>query len=413
MKSLPAMLFSLLILSFCPDAGYGDPARLYGQVFTVDGEVFEGFIRWDRNEISWDDILDGNKQLDDRGRKRHHSRDDRNRTREVKIFGITVYRESGSDIWNWSGKAESGIKFGHIQKLVPIGDDEVLLILKSGEEVELTGGSGDIGEDNREIIVEDGREGILELYWDDIDEIVFSETPNLESKLGERLYGTLVTRRGDEFTGFIAWDIDEVLDTDILDGKEDRRKRQIEFGQIRAIERRSSQSAIVTLKNGRELRMRGTNDVDNGNRGIVISDIDLGRIVVDWDEFDALSFTDPPASGTAYSRYDGGRRLRGTVYTENGEEFTGDIRWDDDEEYTWELLNGEYRDIEMDIELAHVKAIEKTSYHGSMVTLNDGRTFKLRDCNDIDGDNKGIFISGNDEEIVVEWEDFDRIEFTH
>ena len=47
------------------------------------------------------------------------------------------------------------------------------------------------------------------------------------------------------------------------------------------------------------------------------------------------------------------------------------------------------------------------------VTLKDGRTFKLRDSNDIDGDNKGIFIYTDDrEEIVIDWDDFDTIEFS-
>ena len=48
-----------------------------------------------------------------------------------------------------------------------------------------------------------------------------------------------------------------------------------------------------------------------------------------------------------------------------------------------------------------------------MVTLRDGREFELSDSNDVDEDNKGIFIFTDDgDEIIVDWEDFDRIEFS-
>ena len=35
--------------------------RLYGRAWTVDGRELEGFIRWDRNEGSWTDVLDADK----------------------------------------------------------------------------------------------------------------------------------------------------------------------------------------------------------------------------------------------------------------------------------------------------------------------------------------------------------------
>src|SRR5688572_5736552 len=32
---------------------------LYGRVLTTAGEELEGFLRWDRNETHWSDLLDG------------------------------------------------------------------------------------------------------------------------------------------------------------------------------------------------------------------------------------------------------------------------------------------------------------------------------------------------------------------
>ena len=38
-----------------------DDDRIWGQLHTTSGDVYEGFIRWDRNEGSWVDILDGSR----------------------------------------------------------------------------------------------------------------------------------------------------------------------------------------------------------------------------------------------------------------------------------------------------------------------------------------------------------------
>jgi len=396
-------------------AAFSDQAQLYGRVYLFDGEEIEGYIRWDKNEGFWDDILDGNKELDRKTKRKYGRRDDDEdrRGREISIFGVTIYSEHDNVIWKFGNEAQSGIRMGHIEELIPTGDDEVTLLLKSGIEIELSEGSGDIGTENREILVEDSYEGVMELYWDDIDHIKFLASPGYESNFGKRLYGTVTTRRGDEYTGYICWDMDEIFDADILDGKEGRRNREIEFSNIKTIERRSSNSSIVTLKNGKEIRLSDSNDIDSGNRGITVSDLNLGRIKIYWDEFDMIEFSDPP-EGPSYNSFDGGRKIQGSVLTEEGEKFTGEIKWDLDEEYTWEILDGNYYDIEFDIEFAFIKSIEKTSYHSSRVTLKDGRSFKLRDSNDIDGENKGILIiTADKDEILIDWDEFDMVEFTH
>ncbi|HZD04379.1 MAG TPA: hypothetical protein VE173_05665, partial [Longimicrobiales bacterium] len=52
-----------------------DPARapggdrLYGRVTTAAGQVLEGYLRWDRNEGSWADMLNGIKEMDPENRR--------------------------------------------------------------------------------------------------------------------------------------------------------------------------------------------------------------------------------------------------------------------------------------------------------------------------------------------------------
>jgi hypothetical protein len=389
-----------------------DSGRIYGEITTVEGDVFEGFIRWDKNEGNWVDILDATKELPKRSTYKNARRKYRDRETTIEIFGITIgkSRSSSSDWWS---SAQSGIRFGHIKALEVVDDDAVLLTLKSGQEIEMSGGGTDIGSGIREIIIEDRHEGEIELDWDDLESIAFMPAPSgTESNFGERLYGTLTTRRGDEYTGYVCWDVDELFPTDILDGEEKSRSRKIKFGKIISIERYSSSSAKVTLTNGDQIVLRGTNDVDNDNRGIVISDPSFGQVTVKWDEFDRLDFKKAPLQ-VQYKEFDGGRRLTGTVYTEDGESYTGTVRWDNDEEYTWEILNGDYRDVEFDIEFGLIKSIEKRSRSSSIVTVRDDRSFRLSGSNDVNDENKGIFVILPDgDEVEIEWEDFDRVEFS-
>jgi hypothetical protein len=406
-------LATAIILICCLAAQAENEGRIYGKITTVDGDILEGLIRWDKNEASWVDVLDGNKDLDRKATKKANRKkySDRDRGTSISIFGIELGDHETINI-DWSGQAQSGIRFGHIQTMEVLGDEEVLLTLKSGEKVELANGSTDIGEGIREIVIEDADEGEIELEWDDLETIEFSSARGSEpSNFGARLYGTLTTRRGSEYTGWVCWDVDEVFESDILDGKDKRRNRKIKFGKISSIERYSSSGATVTLANGDEMVLRGTNDVDGSNRGIIISDVGFGQVRVDWDEFDRLDFKDPPR-GYGYDKFDGGRAINGTVTTEDGDSYKGSIRWDNDEAYTWEILDGNYRGLEFDIEFGLIKSIEKKSYRSAIVTVQDGRTFRLRGSNDVDEDNKGIFILTNDgEEVEVEWEEFEKVQF--
>ena len=272
MKAPALLLVFIASIALGAAAQAGDTGRIYGKIHTVDGDTFEGLIRWDKNEGSWFDVLDGTKDRFedddkyDRSRRRKYSR---GRT-TTRIFGIKI--ETDSD-WDFSGSAQSGVRFGHLEAMRILDDDRVELVLKSGEHFEMYNGSTDIGSGIREILIEDNREGEIEFTWDDIDEIEFEETPdNLESNFGERLYGTLTTRRGEEYTGFVCWDMDELFEKDILDGDENHRSRKIRFSQIASITRYSSSGAEVKLKDGDEMLLRNSNDIDDDNRGIVTSD---------------------------------------------------------------------------------------------------------------------------------------------
>jgi len=377
-----------------------DSGRIYGSLRTIDGEVFEGWIRWDKNEAFWDDILDCNKENSRKYRSKRKS--GRRSTGLGSLFEVS-----------WSGSSrQSELKFGHISTITPISSGEALIELKSGLKYEVSG--SDVGSGMREFLIDDLDEGEIYLEWDDIDEIDFKRESTQPSSNEERLYGKVTTRRGDDFVGWVEWDVDEVMTNDVLDGDEGSRKnRKIRFGKIQKIERRSSSSAIVTLKSGKEIRMSGSNDVDSGNRGIRVKVQDLGRVSVGWDEFDMVEFMPVPTQLLPnYTDFDGGRAILGTVFTEDGETFEGEIIWDDDERYTWEHLNGDFHDLDVAIEFSNVKVIEKHSRRGSLVTTSSGRNVLLKGSNDVNSENNGIIVKLSDgDEIEIDWYDFERAEF--
>jgi len=58
MDFLKIVLIILAIIAVALIAN-ADTGRIYGKIYTLDDEVYEGLIRWDRNEVSWVDVLDG------------------------------------------------------------------------------------------------------------------------------------------------------------------------------------------------------------------------------------------------------------------------------------------------------------------------------------------------------------------
>lgn len=411
MTRLVALLLAGVATTASAQSGVVDPSRLYGRVTTMDGAVHEGFIRWATNEAGWFDILHGTKGIPDRNREdaERLGWEPEERRQRIELFGIGITWPGGERTMGRT--AQSGVRFGHVSTLEPTGSNRARLVLKSGQELEFEGG-GDIGSAVDEILVEDPRGGQIELGWGDIRSIDFIGGPGLASSWGERLYGTLSTRGGQEFTGYIVWDMDELFTTDVLDGEDGGRDREIPFARIRQIARASSSSARVSLDSGEEVVLRGTNDVNDGNRDILVSDPALGEIRVEWDELDAVTFTAPPVQ-PEFSAFDGGRRIRGTVTARGGARHTGMIRWDNDEEYTWEVLDGELRGgIQLDVEFAAIAAIERASDRGARVTLRDGRVFELSGSNDVDAGNKGVYIEAADGTMVlVRWDRFERADF--
>ncbi len=283
--------------------------------------------------------------------------------------------------------------------------------MKNGSEVEIDGGSNDLG---GKVHIWDREIGQIEVRWNRIQEIEFLPTPADLEVAEHRLYGTVESRAG-EFTGFIQWDKDECMSMDKLDGESEDGELSIEMGKIRTIERHTRNSSRVVLASGRELILDDTNDVDSGNRGIFVDDPRYGRVLVDWDVFERLELKPPDSSGPRYADFAPAKSLSGKVTGEDGKEYRGLIVYDLDEAETWEILGGDRRDVRYYIPFGLVAAVIPESPDSSRVVLKSGEELELEDTADVGDDHDGVLVLGGDEvdPVYLAWDDVRRIDFDH
>ena len=382
-----------------------DHGFLFGTVTTDEGDEYTGRIRWDKNEGFWDDVIDATKYDEERADSGARQK------RRIRILGFSI---NTNDDFSWNSSSQ--LRFGHVTAIEPRSRGRATLTLKTGEKIRFEDASSDLGSGIRGIQVDVEDEGLIDLDWNDLERVQFAPEPDSYKPTDidvQRLYGRVTTDAGTDFTGYICWDTDEIYTTDILDGEEDGRDREIRLGTIEVIEKTSSEGCRLQLKSGRKVELTGTNDVDSGNRGILVLLPGSGQVKVTWDEFESLTFLSPPSgSQPLYSQFDGGHELHGTVTTEDGDSYTGRIIWDDDERYSWEFLNGEEDDLEYDVEFAQIATIERGSARSAIVTLRNGTELRLRGSNDVNDENKGIFIESEDGELVeLDWDEFEKVTF--
>ena len=282
-------------------------------------------------------------------------------------------------------------------------------MLKNGTELPIDGGSNDLG---GKIHIWDQEIGEVDIRWKNIETIEMLPTPKDLQVDAKRLYGTVESRRG-EFKGFIQWDQDECLSTDKLDGESRDGEMSIEMGKIRSIERHTSDSSRVVLKTGREMVLEDSNDVDSDNRGIFVEDERYGRVLVEWDAFERLDFSDPDTSGPRYQDFAPAKSLSGKVIDEHGKVHEGRIVYDLDESETWEILDGDQRDINYHIPFGLVASIIPDTHDSSVVVLKSGEKIELEDSADVGGAHDGVLILDADEDrsVYVAWNDVKRIDF--
>ena len=386
------------------DAGISVEGYIYGTVETKAGKTHTGVLRWDDEEAFWDDLF-------------HSAKDEL----PYESYAEEPAADEDANWWERLATTISGdlnlhhvsrsvaVRFGDLKQIRVTGRDDAVLTLRDGTEIEVSGYANDVG---ATVVVFDAKPGRVEVPWKKIDTITFSATPPDADPGSFRLRGTVTTSAGD-FVGFVQWDNEESLSTDRLDGDTDDDDVSIAMGEIRSIERRDRRSSKVVLKDGTEMVLSGTNDVNDDIRGIHVEDARFGRVEVGWDEFERVVFSDPGTSGAAYGDYAVATHLAGTVTLRSGDWRKGKLIFDLDEEWSWEMLDGSSNEIDYTVPFSMVASIEPSGGSKSLVRLRSGIELELEDSHDVDRDNSGLVVipTGSTEPGYVPWREIAKIEF--
>ena len=391
MKNVGTTALVLLLSLSAAHAG-GD---LFGTIRTTDGRELTGPMRWDNNENFWDDVLDASKieelEVEDDGF-------------QLNLFGVDLIKVAGS---SHRSRAGFSIPFGHLKAIERDGRHAARLILKNGETIEVRA-DADLGSGMRGVVIDDAIRGSQELSWSSIERVEFRQNPE-DGRDAERLFGT-VESRGGTFEGYVVWDRDESMFDDVLDGYAEREEHEIPFERIRSIEQIGHLGSRVTLKDGQVLELDGTNDVDDGHRGVAVRVEKLGTVEIEWDDFVKVTFADPPPS-PAYETFDGGGRLAGKVVTTDGRTLKGTIVWDRDEAYTWESLDGESNHADYSVLFRDIEMIRPLGPDSAEVRLTGDVVLELSGTNDVDIDNRGVVVvSADGTETLLTWDALERVE---
>lgn len=372
-------VFPVILALAVPVLAGAAGGAIHGSVHTKSGETLTGELRWDRNENFWDDRLDGSKEEEIVLPHEQES--------TFTFLGLRLPRWGSNET---RVRPQFSIPFGHVSAIEAEGSHWAQVHLKGGTSFRVRASSTDLGPGLRGLMVIPATGEPSELKWADLRRIDFSPTVS-DATDSQRIYGTVAARR-QNFTGFVVWDKDESMLNDLLDGEDRDAKHAIPFATISTITRDGYDASRVTLESGEELRLEGTNDVDEDNRGIVVTISGQGTVQIPWDDFVSFKRQAAPPSPT-YDSYDGGYRLTGMLMTADGGKHRGAITWDLDEAYSWETLEGNNGDLEYSIPLERISSIEHSTRQGAILHLRNGSMLELRDSNDVDEGNKGILVT--------------------
>lgn len=388
-------------------AGEAQPGFLYGRITTLGGAVHEGRLRWGGSqEAFWGDTFNGRKDVNPWAALVPPERRPTER-RPMSIFGLEIgHRVREVDLVRLFMA-----RFGDITRIEARGGD-VRVTLKSGAAFDLDRLEASDFDDG--VRVWDAVRGVVDLD-SSVIRVIELLPAGPTGAVPSRLHGTVRTRQGN-FTGFVQWDREKCVGTDELRGRTDAGESSLRFDAIRSIARRSSDSCLATLLDGREIALTGTRDAGDGNRGIYVDDPRYGRVLVSWDALERVDLI-PGGSGPAYGDFPPGRPLTGSVTTRDGRRLAGRLVYDLDESEITETLDAPSRGVDYTVPFGLIASIvpgfgEEHGTRSARVTLHDGEELELEPTGDLGEGNAGllVFVDGRERPEYVPWAEVGRVD---
>lgn len=225
---------------------------LYGELTTKRRDIYEGFIKWDLDERTGEDILDGSSKLG---------------TQKIAFKNIAQITNRGNG---------------------------VNLVLNSGRELYMSD-SNDVDQGNRGIRIYIEGVGNITVEWEEFKMLEMMEAPHgpfyndFSAPIG--ISAEVHTFDNDPIQGLILFDVDEMWEMEMLDGKENNLEFNIPFRNITKVIPKNSSYSMVYLCNGQEFLLGDTQDVSNRNDGILlINEDEKVDILIKWNQIDQIIF---------------------------------------------------------------------------------------------------------------------------
>jgi len=378
---------------------------MYGKVTTIAGKVYTGYINWGDGSFLWTNIFNADKNSNPyygyipENKKTYRKRivDEDGR---VRIINRNYYLPINHVF---------DTRFGNIRSIELSEDGSVYVELKEEKFIQVKNYKRDVG---KTISINDINLGQVKIEWRRVWKVDFMAVPNdIDFIPGKPIYGTVNCTHG-IFTGFIFWDRDENILSDKLDGEYEGSEISVKFEKIKSISK-ASRGCDVKLNNGQQIYLRGSNDVNDRNRGIIVYMPHSGRVEIDWHEFISVVFdkvTDEV--GISYSGFKSTERLTGTVYVNDSTYHKGVIVFDLDEAMNSEILDGSNEGLKYRIPFKYIKTMESVNRIFSKVELKNGAKLLLGSSSDVNYRNDGVLIfkSSTDYEFLY-WDEVGRIVF--
>lgn len=380
---------------------------MYGRVTTVNDDQFTGVLRWGNEEAFWDDLFISTRAPDKELFETLSGE-------ELDALSGNLQEASDWSFWSlWEPRYPKHVqsfraRYGDLHSIKVTDEDQAIVTIKSGDQILVTGGRG-IG---KELHIVDQDEIERRVSWHHISEVIFLRTPaNARASVVKPLVGIVYTTQG-AFEGFLQWDAQERLTTDLLDGKGIGGKRSIPFSDIEEI-RQEGDSSVVTLITGQRHTLGGGDDVGPGNHDIIVKSPGLGHIRIPWTQFRFVRFYAQPAIiSPGYGDFQEPQPLCLSVSLRSGEWVSGTAVFDLDERLDFETLEGRKGEIFYHIPIRNISEVIRKNYRTSKVRFRNGDVLYLGDEHDLTDDNWGILLTDHQEKIhYIPWNQIAVIRF--
>lgn len=140
--------------------------------------------------------------------------------------------------------------------------------------------------------------GSVNIPWRDLEtlEVISNNDIKLLSyndfSIPYQLKGEVTTKKGQKINGILAYDLDENMDFEILDGKNANISYRIPFRYIRSVEPKNYKYSFITLRDENTLSLGDSPDVNETNSGVIVSQDKSNPTYIPWKEIESIKFQD-------------------------------------------------------------------------------------------------------------------------